>query len=275
MGITTELMEISADKLSIDPRVQRVVDPRRVAKLAKDWDDLMVGVITVSHRENVLGNVAGLDPGAADQFVILDGQTRWQALKIVCGQGTTTCSMMAQVHTGLTLKDEARIFLQHNDRKGVTPLDTFRIALVAGEEWAESIRDIAARYRWAVAGTGNGSQRTFQAVAAAKKLYLADESGRTLDRVFNVIDAAWPRERDGVCGETLHGIGGLYATHAGLDTAGFVVKLAKIGFNKYYSSVRDTYRAHPSMGLAQAAYVRTVEIYNSNRKFDSGRRIEL
>jgi hypothetical protein len=268
MGITTELMEISADKLSIDPRVQRVVDPRRVAKLAANWDDLMVGVITVSHRKPRL-----IDE--EDAFVILDGQTRWNALKVVCGQGTTTCTMMAQVHSGLTLKEEAKIFLQHNDRKGVTPLDTFRIALVAGEEWAESIQEIAARYRWAVAGTGDGSQRTFNAIAAAKKLYLSDPTGRTLDRVFSVIDAAWPRERSGVCGESLNGIGGLYANHGGLDTAGLVGKLAKIGFNKFYSSVHDTYRAHPSMSLAQAAYVRTVEIYNQGRKFDSGRRIEV
>jgi len=273
MGITTELMEISADKLSIDPRVQRQADPRRVAKLAANWDDLMVGVITVSHRTSALP----LPDGAAalDEYVILDGQTRWQALKQVCGVDTTTCSLMAQVHTGLTLKEEARIFLQHNDRKGVTPLDTFRIALVAGEEWAEQIQEIAGRYRWAVAGTGDGTKRTFKAIGAAKKIYLADETGKTLDRVFNVIDAAWPRERDGVCGETLHGIGGIYANHGGLDTSGFVTKLGKIGFNAYYSSVHDTYRAHPSMSLAQAAYVRTVEIYNQGRKFDSGHRINL
>lgn len=270
MGITTELMEISADKLSIDPRVQRQIDPRRVAKLAATWDDLMVGVITVSHR---LPSFTG--DAREEEFVILDGQTRWQALRIVCGQGTTTCTMMAQVHSGLTLKEEAKIFLQHNDRKGVTPLDTFRIALVAGERWAESIQEIAARYRWAVAGTGDGSQRTFQAVAAAKKIYFSDETGKTLDRVFSVIDAAWPKDRDGVCSETLHGLGGIYANHGGLDTAGFVMKLGKIGFNKYYSSVHDTYRAYPSMSLAKAAYIRTVEIYNQGRKFDSGRRIDL
>jgi len=273
MGITKELMEISADKLKIDPRVQRVLDPRRVSKIADRWDDLMVGVITVSHRIHFANSI--LESGAAEEFVILDGQTRWQALKQVCGQETTTCTMLAQVFTGLTLKEEAKIFLDHNDRKGVTPLDTFRLALVAEEKWAVDIRDISARYRWAVSGTGDGTKRTFQAIGAAKKIYLADESGKTLDRVFSVIDAAWPRERTGVCGETLHGIGGLYAHNGGLDTAGFVIKLGKIGFNKYYSSVRDTYRAHPTMGLAQAAYVRTVEIYNSGRKFDSGRRIDL
>jgi len=268
MGITKALMELPASSLKIDPRVQRVIDPRRVTKIANKWDDLMVGVITVSHRVDPLGL-------KSEEFVILDGQTRWNALKQVCGQDTTTCTMLAEVFTGLTLKEEAKIFLDHNDRKGVTPLDTYRLALVAEEKWAVDIQEISGRYRWAVSGTGDGTKRTFQAIGAAKKIYLADESGRTLDRVFAVIDAAWPTERSGVCGETLHGIGGLYANNGGLDTAGFVIKLGKIGFNKYYSSVRDTYRAHPTMGLAQAAYVRTVEIYNSGRKFDSGRRIEL
>jgi len=274
MGISRENKDLPADWLKIDPRVQRVVDPRRVAKIANEWNDLYSGTITVSHRVPIFAAISD-DATLGEEWVILDGQTRWHALKQVCGKDTTSCTLSAEVYTGLTLKEEAGMFLSLNFRKGVTPLDTFRIALVAGEPWAESIRDISARYRWAVSGTGDGSQRTFQAVAAAKKIILADESGRTLDRVFSVIDAAWPRERDGVCGETLHGIGGLYANNGGLDTAGFVTKLGKIGFNKYYSSVRDTYRAHPTMGLAQAAYVRTVEIYNSGRKFDSGRRIGL
>lgn len=269
MGISKEFKELSAAQLTIDPRVQRVVDPRRVAKIAAKWDDLMVGVITVSHRLPIPAlDVVDQRP---EEYVILDGQTRWNALKQVCGSDTTTCTLTAEVFSGLTLKEEAAIFLQHNDRKGVTPLDTFRIALVAGEQWAEDIRDIAAKYRWAVSGTGDGSQRTFQAVGAARRIYSADEDGSTLDRTFAVIDAAWPTERYGVCGETLNGIGGLYMNHGGLDTSGFVMKIAKLGFNKYYSSVHDTYRAHPSMSLSQAAYQRTVEIYNSGRRT---RRIE-
>lgn len=271
MGINRELREIGADQLSVDPRVQRQVDPRRVAKLANEWSDLYVGTITVSHRTSALPLPDG--SAALDEYVILDGQTRWEALKQVCGKDTTTCSLMAEVFTGLTLSEEASMFLRLNFRKGVTPLDTFRIALVAGEEWAEKIHEIAGRYRWAVAGTGDGKKRPFQAIGAAKKIFLADETGRVLDKVFSVIDAAWPKERDGVCSETLNGIGGLYINHRDLDPD-WVIKLAKLGFNAYYSSVHDTYRAHPSMNLAQAAYVRTVEIYNMNRKLDSGRRIE-
>lgn len=274
MGISKEMMELPASALRIDPRVQRPMDPRRVAKIASEWNDLYVGTITVSHRVAAIpGDV--LESGQPEEFVILDGQTRWFALKEVCGQDTTTCTMSAEVYTGLTLQEEAGMFLRLNFRKGVSPLDTFRLALVAGEEWAEGIRDIAAKYRWAVAGTGNGKQRPFQAIGAARKIQDFDPSGKTLDRVFSVIDAAWPKDPGTVCGETLHGIGGLYSHHSGLDTTGFVVKLAKIGFNKYYSSVHDTYRAHPSMSLAQASYLRTVEIYNLNRKLTSGRRIEL
>lgn len=266
MGISTELKEIAASDLRVDPRVQRVVDPRRVNKIAATWDDLMVGVITVSHR--LPGRLESLidDSVALEEFVILDGQTRWHALKQVCGVDTTSCTLMAQVHTGLTLKEEAKIFLQHNDRKGVSPLDTFRLALVAEEPWAEGIRDVAARYNWCVAGTGESGQRRFNSISAVRRIYNADGTGKILDRVFSVIDAAWPGQAGAVCGETLNGIGGLYAGFDGLDTNGFVGKLSRLGFNKYFSSVHDTYRAHPSMSLAAAAFQRTVEIYNSGRR---------
>lgn len=261
MGITKETLELSAAQLSIDPRVQRIVDPRRVKKIASNWNDLYVGTITVSHRPD--RTAFGGDP---EEWIILDGQTRWNALKEVCGAETTTCKMLAEVYTGLTLQEEAGMFLSHNDRKSVTPLDNFRIALVAREEWAVNIQQIAAKYNWAVAGTAEKGQRRFNAITAAKKIYFSDGTGETLDRTFAVIDAAWPGEPGTVCGESINGIGGLYASHGGLDTPGFVVKLSRLGFNKFFSSVHDTYRAWHSMSLPEAAYQRTVEIYNLNRR---------
>lgn len=271
MGIKKELREIEANLLSIDPKVQRQVDPRRVAKIAKNWNSDLSGVITVSHRVAAIpGSV--LPSGEPEEFVILDGQTRWHALKQVCGTDTTTCTLLAEIFTGLTLKEEAVMFLGHNDRKGVTPLDTFRLALVAEEQWAVDIQTIALKYRWAVSGTDVPGVRKFSAIGAARKIYNADGKGAALERVFQVIDASWPRDRDTVCSETLHGLGGIYGGYSNLDTAGFVTKLGKIGFNKFYSSVHDTYRAHPSMNLAQAAFMRAVEIYNSGRRT---RRIEF
>ncbi len=254
--IKTEVRDIPANELSVDLRVQRVVDPRRVAKLASNWDDLMVGVLTVSHRKPFI--VAG---DAKEELIVLDGQTRLEGLRAVCGS-LTTQTLTCQVHIGLTLKEEAKIFLEHNDRKAVSPLDTFRLSLVAGEQWAEGIRDISARYRWAVAGTGESSQRKFQAIGSAKRIYNADE-GESLDRTFGVISAAWPGDPGTVCGETLSGVGGLIAGHGDLDLRSLVHKLAIMD---------DTYRAHPSMNLSKAAYTRTVEIYNSGRR---SRRIEI
>lgn len=264
--IKTEIRDIPASALTIDPQVQRQVDSKRVQKLAAHWDDLMVGVLTVSHR---LPSFAG--DARPEELVILDGQTRWYAFLSVCG-ASTEAVMTCQVHTGLHLKEEARIFLEHNDRKAVAPLDIFRLSLVAGEEWAEKIFEIAGKYRWAVSGTGEARMRKFQAIGAAKKIYLTDETGEVLDRTFQVIDAAWPKGPGSVCGETLSGIGMVLAENGGLDLPGFIRKLGVMGFNKYYSSVHDTYRAHPSMSLSRAAYVRTVEIYNAGRR---SRRIEV
>jgi hypothetical protein len=272
--IETEVREIPANELGIDLRVQRLFDPKRVQKLASSWDDLMVGVLTVSDRSEAFPVSSGLvAPPEGPTLIVLDGQTRLKAFRAVCGE-STSATMTCQVHTGLQLKEEARIFLEHNDRKAVTPLDNFRISLVAEEQWASEIRDIAGHYNWAVSGTGEPGQRKFQAIGAAKRIYNTDE-GESFDRTLGVITAAWPREPGTVCGETISGVGGLISGHGGLDLRSLVSKLGLMGFNKFYSSVHDTYRAHPSMSLSKAAYVRTVEIYNSGRKFNSGKRVEI
>ncbi len=267
-----EIREIPANQLTIDPRVQRQLDPSRAARIAADWDDLMVGVITVSHRRHRGFAVTSDGSEAMEEFVVLDGQTRLAALRQVCGEGTTSCTMLAQVHTGLHLKEEAAIFLKHNNRKAVTPLDNFRISLMAEEQWAQDIANIAAAHRWAVQGTDVPGVRKFSAIKAAEKIYYTDDTGRNLTRVFDVIDSAWPKVPATVCGETLYGIGQLHSRHEGLDTSSLVHKLAVMGFNKYYSSVHDTYRASHSVSLAQAAYARTLEIYNSGRR---SKRIEV
>jgi hypothetical protein len=120
-----EVRELPANVLTVDPRVQRVLDPRRVQRLAEHWNELMVGVLTVSHRTDPL------DP-TAESYVVLDGQTRLGAFRhpLVCGP-TTSAPVLCQVYEGLQLPEEAAMFLQHNDRKSVRPIDNYRLSLVA------------------------------------------------------------------------------------------------------------------------------------------------
>jgi hypothetical protein len=254
---SSAVREIPANELSIDLRVQRELDYRRVSKVAANWNDLMVGVLTVSER-------------ADGTKVVLDGQTRLMALRLVCGDPETNSPVLVQVHTGLTLQEEAAIFLEHNDRKSVTPLDRFRIALVAQEQWALDIADIAAVHGWYVQGAPVpeevfGKARRFSAITAAEKIYKLDE-GESLNRVFDTIVNAWPKESGTVGTETLNGFGLMYFRHPTLDHYGLTQKLGKLGFNRFVSGVHDHRRGNVGTSIAQAAYTHTLDIYNLGRR---------
>lgn len=269
MTLTSEVREVPANLLTIDPRVQRASDPRRVKKLADNWDDLMVGVLTVSHRRGFVimdGQPVGQE---REEFVVLDGQTRLEAFRLVCNDDSLTAApMMCQVFESLTLKEEAQIFLQHNDRRAVTPRDRYRLAVTAGEEWALDIRDIAGRTGWYVQGSEKISPkaRLFSAVSAAEKIYRMDE-GRSLRKTFDVIDAAWQSPKGSVCSETIFGLGLLYARYEEeINGRSLVQKLAKLGVNKFISGVADRRRARPGMSIQRAASDWTVDLYNVGRR---------
>jgi hypothetical protein len=260
---TSSIQTVKADSLTVDPRVQRQVDPRRVRHLAEKWDPKMVGVLTVSHR--LPGSVKGPDGTVAlEEFVVLDGQTRWEAAKIA---GVEV--LRAEVFEGLSEADEASIFLQHNDRKAITPRDRFRLAVVALDVTALSIRDIAAKHGWYVQGmtpADAAGMRVFTAIGAAEKIYSLDD-GKALRKTFDVIERAWGHKPGSVSGETLYGLGLLFAEHpTGIDGTGLVNKLQKLGLNAFISAIGDRRRTHPGMSIRTAAQEWTTELYNRGRR---------
>lgn len=261
MSHTFQTLKLS--ELTIDPAVQRQLDPRRVHKLVQDWDPKMVGVITVSRRCLPAVTFDGPDYGVEN--VVLDGQTRVEAAKTVNPEGTITCQVFADLSTA----EEAAMFLKHNDRKAVTPRDRFRLAVVAEDESALAIRDLAASHGWYVQGTppeGVKDARTFTAIGAVEKVYALDE-GRALKRAFDVIEKSWGRTGGVVTSETVYGIGLLFAENpVGLDAPGLIHKLSKIGLNRYLAAVADRRRTHPGMSIRTAAAQWTVDLYNRGRR---------
>lgn len=257
--ITSEMRDIPANKITVDPAVQRQLDERRVARIAAEWDDLAVGVLTVSQRKD--GTIA-----------VLDGQTRLAAFRQVCGESTTQV-LSCQVYTGLVQQEEASMFLKHNNRKAILPRDRFRLALTAKEEWAVRITEIADKFGLTPASCppGPNHRRFFSAVVAAERIYRLDD-GVSLYRAFATIDSIWPGTRDAVCNETLYGLGYFYARHGeGLTSAqtrSLQLKLAKLGVNRLMVRIGDFYRTQRTKSKATAAYQTVLDVYNAGRKDD-------
>jgi hypothetical protein len=261
MTVKSEITEIPANELTVDIHVQRQLDAARVAKIAAKWDDMMVGVLTVSCRQDASGKPC--------RYVVLDGQTRLAALRSVCGI-ETNLPVNCQVYTGLTLQEEAAIFLDHNDRKAVRPQDRFRIALVAREQWATDILNIAEEYDYAPRGIESAAKGRFNAITTVEKLYRTD-GGISLKKAFGTITKAWGHVPDAVGVETLNGLGLLYTRHPEINAGEFAAKLSKLGHGQFVSDVQMERRRSRS-SVSQAAYVTTVLFYNRRR---SSGRIEI
>lgn len=268
--ISSQIQEIPADQLDIDPRVQRALDPGRVRKLANGWDDLMAGVLTVSRRQEPVVDATVYDTDVTTDLIVLDGQTRLAAFKLVCGEATTN-PMVCQVYSGLTLQEEAAMFLDHNDRKAVHGRDRFRLANTAGEEWALNITAIAEHFGWVAEGSGEKSKlRRFKCISTAERIYKADD-GVALRRAFEVISNVWNGQADAVCTETLSGIGQLFIKHPELEPKqvhGLVTKLRRLTVGSYIGEVTADKRRN-GISIAQAAYLFTAGVYNRGRSEDN------
>lgn len=268
MPIKTEVRKLKASQLTVDPDVQRQPQPARVKAIAEDWDDLMVGVLTVSHRTRYsAGGIAVYD--RPEEYVVLDGQTRLEAFRLVAGDPETNGELLCEVYEGLTKTEEALIFLKHNNRRSVHASDTFRIAHTAGQDWAVQITDVLAANGWAARGVDAGRpMRQFSAVSAAKKIY--DLGGRdALVKTFTTITNAWgSKNRDAVNAATLYGLGMLHSRHPELTSKqlhGFVTKLGKttpLNFTAEVTADKRRYR----QSVQTAAYNYVIALYNRGRE---------
>lgn len=165
---------IDPASLATDLRVQRPLDLTRVAEIAADYNNDRFGTIIVSHRTD-------------GSRVVLDGQTRLAA-KAKAGDRSL---VHAQIYTGLTLEQEASMFLAYNNSKPVSALDKFLVRVTEGDSTATTISSILAAHGWRVAKGGQDS--TIQAVVALERAYIRGgaNGGLVVGAVMESITKAW------------------------------------------------------------------------------------
>jgi hypothetical protein len=203
------------DQLTVDRRVQRGLDTRRVDKIAEDFNRDAVGVLIVSHRDD-------------GTYHVVDGQTRVAAMrKLNLGTEKVQCF----VHEGLSLPQEAALFRYHNDSKKTQPITNFMMKVIEREPAAVEMSTILAKHGWQVTGaTGRGC---FAAVAALEWVYDGANlgkpgGGKACDDVIAVITNAFGHHPDGVRAELVRGLGLVVLRYGDdLDLRRLIVDLAK------------------------------------------------
>lgn len=260
--------ELPANVLDVDPGVQRRVNMHRVKLLADAFDESALGIFTVSARRP--GPIAGSGEVTAEdrkiRYVVLDGQTRLEALRVFTGSPDTSFKVLCQVYHGLTRAEEAEIFLSHNNRAAVRTVDKFRIALTAGEDWAVRLNRIVTRHGFE-AGVNPTPARRFTAVTAAMKIMNLPDGEDSLDRAFDLVVRAWGHRQNAASAEAIGGIGALYHRHgAAIDTASFAKRLARKDTPQTFRSNTIANQGARRLSRTEAAYYYALSVYNLGLK---------
>lgn len=157
--------------LIVDHRYQRSVIPARVRHLTATWVLERVGAITVSIR-------------ADGKAYVVDGQHRVLAA-MELGLGDT--KVLCHVYRGLTIEQEAALFLSANDARPVTPIDRFKAGLVAGDPVCKGVQKTLKKYGLHVSSSpADGAVR-----CVSKAIALYERDPELLDAVCAVLTESW------------------------------------------------------------------------------------
>lgn len=198
------------NSVTTDDRVNtRPADRAWVAKKLKaGYDEKRIGVPTLSARSD-------------GTLVWLDGQNRG-ALSEAAGRGNEKIPM--KVFRGLTLAQEAELFLGLNDNRRVAPMYKFLAQVTAGHPDALEITRIARDLGWSVS---DASGNTIHAVSALNAIYKSSSRpGTTLRQTLYVVTGAWGRVPEAVNANLLLGIASVLNASPNLNVASLVKKLA-------------------------------------------------
>ena len=196
---------IKVADLEVDKRVQRdELQMKKVDTIVANFNADALGVAHVSRRRTANGEHLG-------DFVI-DGWHRKEAVHRVSeGTGALVC----HVYEGLTLAEEAQMFLDLNYGNQPTQLEKHKARLHTEDETAVRVEDSVHKYGWDIRpipgnGNVNAIMKLYQIDALSQKMG-ADPDLLTL--TFLTITRAWEHDRYGAQSVILEGISRLHAEH--------------------------------------------------------------
>lgn len=185
-------VEVRASDLKIDPEAQRTLNLSRARAIAADIKPHALGSVIVSQRKN-------------GDLYIVDGQHRREACRIA---GIDT--LMAEVHRGLTLQEEATLFLIKNREASKTNAhDEYRIGLTAGLPLFVDTEKVLVSHKLKIGSTSSNQVGAVQGILAITDNYGPD----VLDDVLTVAEEAYGRTAETWDGIIIGGLGEFIGRH--------------------------------------------------------------
>jgi uncharacterized protein DUF6551 len=248
---------ISSEKLLVDLRVQRPLDTKKAQKIAVQFNPQAMGLVTVSLRSDRM-------------YYLLDGQHRVEAARRA---NDGSYKVLCEVFEGLTLQEEAEMFLTLNATTKPSYVDRFLVRGTAGDKDVAGILKACSDYGFTVGKPpGNG---TIMAVAVLEKLWHLSQAYEMepdlIRQTLLVVKNAWGMDKEGLIGTVLEGIGALIYEHrARIDLDRLAHKLSEKMPLSLLTEAR-TFAAARNMRVPMAVADTATHLYNNPRLGDDKR----
>jgi hypothetical protein len=166
---------VNLSATTIDPRIQRGEEGPEIAHIVANFNKAALGTFTLSRRTN-------------GDLVVLDGQQR----RAACFKVEFNEQVQAIVHDGLTLAEEAQLFLDLNYRRSVNAWTQFRVARTAGDPLAQAIGVVLDELKIPL-----GGPKGFSAVVMARRVAKRQGGLTHLHWALRQVQAVYDTSGDG------------------------------------------------------------------------------
>jgi len=197
----TRVGNIRIADLRLDLAVQRPLYEPKVRQIVAEYDPAALRTLAVSARRN-------------GTFVVLDGQHRLAALKQL---GMANGHLVAcEIYEGLTLQEEAELFLKLNDGRKPSYREAFDVRLTARDPDALAVKDIIEECGFTVGHKNGAKDGSIAAIAKCEAVYkgFSNNSDRRypiiLKQALFTLKGAWGATSHAVQAPLIEGTGRFY-----------------------------------------------------------------
>lgn len=242
--------EIRPNLITPDQRYQRELDETRARGMAEDFRPDLFGVPVISKRSG-----ARTDAGEAP-MVAVDGQHRLKAA-VIAKRGDTP--MLMKVYKGLTLQEEAALFLRlSRGQRAIRAYDNWKASLAAQDTDALTIFETLKRI-----GLKVTKSKQKRGVCAIRAVYYSHHKGN-LESTMHVLTAWAEGDPEAYEGELIRAVAAFLSEYHAIDLDSAIKKLRNHSPERVLRKLRGTIGSYDFKPY-EAACIVLREIYNERR----------
>lgn len=242
----TYVTTAAVHELFADDTYQRPLDAARARKIAAAWDRRLAGILDVSDRGEA----------TVPRYAVIDGQHRWAAASLL----DTPPTMVVNVHTGLTVADEAALFDRLNrERRRITTWDHWHARKTAGDPTVTEIEQAVSALGLKVDPAPQASH--VRCTATLEKLH-ALGGVDLVTAALNTTSTVWGRNIAAFDADIVHGLGlVIHFLHNELDGPRLVTALTEVAPRHIKSSAYGL-RDMTTGTMPKLVAIAVVSLYN-------------